>query len=214
MKYNNELLKEYALTGKDANVPTVLLWGCLIMILFHGYMLYGSTYSLKFTVCFTLPFLLIYLFVSLYAKNKSKNITNGYNFLVLSVSGFTLSITELVVSISLNYNETNSRENIFISLFIFIITTILFYLFVFYKISKFKRKQKNENLNTKIGIGPPIGAFVLPIVLVARELMQNMNQYKLALFFSVGTYFMAILYMFLTSFIIKFIYLKKNNLIE
>ena len=214
MRYNDERLKEYALTGKDANIPDTLLFGCLFIILFHGYMLYGTTYSLKFTICFMLPFLLIYLFICLYAKNKSKNITKGYNFLVLSVSGFILSITDLTVSILLNYKETNSKEHIFISLFVFIITTIVFYLFVCYKISKFKSKSKKENVNNKIGIAPSMGALILPIVLVVRDLMQNMNQSKLALIFSVGIYLIAILYMFMTSFIIKFIYLKKNNLIK
>lgn len=212
MKINEDIIKQFSLTGKDSKVTDGLAIGCMIFIIFHGIMIAIFKQSVSFSILITLPFLLLFFLVYIYAKKNSLEITGGYNFLVLSVGSFCLSITDLLVSIVLIYEKTNNFRYVFLLLLIFLLSLVLFYLIVFAKMHKFDLKKQSKNSITGPSAGIAGGASVIAS-LISSQIMNNVNQLKLAVFFSFGFLLCAILWIFPTCLIIKFAYLKIKKLI-
>lgn len=153
MKINDDIIKQFSLTGKDSKVTDGLVIGYMIFIIFHGIMIAIFKQSVAFSILVTVPFLLLFFSIYIYAKKNSSEITGGYNFLVLSVGSFCLSITDLLVSVVLIYEKTNNIRYAFVLLLIFLLSLVLFYLIVFTKMYKFNLKSQNNNSIT----GPSAG---------------------------------------------------------
>lgn len=219
MKTSKENLKNYALTGVNQIISrkTILLFAS--MIVFHGFLFcliykFVACKSIVFPICFIFVLLLIYFLTYKYAVKQAGAITNGYNYLMLSLFGLINSVICLLTSITVYYCKFNNVKDIVLMLIIFIISIALFYLLVFYKISKFKPTSNipNSNSNNTIGKTPVIAALILPIVLSLSKIMQQADQSTIGLFLSVLFYLIAVLYAFITSLIIKFIYLKRKHI--
>lgn len=116
-------------------------------------------------------------------KKNSPEITDGYNFLVLSVGSFCLSITDLLVSIVLIYEKTNRIKYAFVLVLIFLLSLLIFYFMVFTKMNKFNLKNKNNNSITGPSAGIAGGASVIAS-LISLQIMNNVSQLKLAVLFS------------------------------
>lgn len=83
---------------------------------------------------------------------------------------------------------------------------------VFTKMNKFNLKNKNNNSITGPSAGIAGGASVIAS-LISLQIMNNISQLKLAVLFSFGFLFAAVLWIFPTCLIIKFAYLKIKKLI-
>lgn len=213
MKISKENLKDYALTGINQILSgkTILLFA--LMIAFHGFLFCLICESVIFPACFTCALLFIYFLVYKYSVKQAGAITKGYNYLMLSLFGLINSAICLLTSMVVYYYKLHNIKDIVLMLIVFFIAIALFYVLVFYKISKFKTNSNATGSNTKNTIGkmPAIAALILPIVLSLSKIMQQADQSAIGLFFSVLFYFIAILYAFITSLIIKFICLKAYN---
>lgn len=212
MKINDDIIKQFSLTGKDSKVTDGLAIGYMIFIIFHGIMIAIFKQSVAFSILITVPFFLLFFSIYIYAKKNSLEITGGYNFLVLSVGSFCLSITDLIVSVVLIYEKTNNIRYTFILLLIFLLSLVLFYLIVFTKMYKLNLKNKNSNSITGPSAGIAGGASIVASF-ISLQIMNNISQLKLAVFFSFGFLLCAILWIFPTCLIIKFAYLKMKKLI-
>lgn len=187
MKINDDIIKQFSLTGKDSKVTDGLTIGYMIFIIFHGIMIYTFKQSVVFSILITVPFLLLFIFVYIYSKKSSPEITDGYNFLVLSVGSFCLSITDLLVSIVLIYEKTNRIKYAFVLVLIFMLSLLMFYFMVFTKMNKFNLKNKNNNSITGPSAGIAGGASVIAS-LISLQIMNNISQLKLAVFFLLDSY--------------------------
>lgn len=210
MKISKENLKNYALTGINQIIArkTILLFAS--MIVFHGFIFCLICESVIFPACFICALLLIYFLVYKYSVKQAGAITNGYNYLMLSLFGLINSVICLLTSIVVYYYKLHNIKDIIFMLVVFFIAIALFYLLVFYKISKFKPASNvtnTKNSNT-VGKTPAISALILPVVLSLSKIIQQADQPTIGLFLSVLFYLIAILYAFITSLIIKFICLK------
>lgn len=212
MKINDDIIRQFSLTGKDSKVTDGLAIGYMIFIIFHGIMIYTFKQSVVFSILITVPFLLLFIFVYIYSKKNSPEITDGYNFLVLSVGSFCLSITDLLVSIVLIYEKTNRIKYAFVLVLIFLLSLLIFYFMVFTKMNKFNLKNKNNNSITGPSAGIAGGASVIAS-LISLQIMNNVSKLKLAVFFSFVFLLAAVLWIFPTCLIIKFAYLKTKKLI-
>lgn len=181
------------------------------MIVFHGFLFCLICKSVIFPACFTCVLLLIYFLVYKYSEKQAGAVTNGYNYLMLSLYGLINSLICLLTSIMVYYYKLYSIKDIVLMLIIFIVAIALFYLLVFYKISKFKpvSNETNTKTNNTVGKTPAVAALILPIVLSLSKIIQQADQLTIGLFLSVLFYIIAILYAFITSLIIKFICLKR-----
>ena len=199
MKISKENFKNYALTSINQVISekTILLFAS--MILFHGF-LFCLIY--KFLAC---KLLLTYFLTYKYAVKQAGAITNGYNYLMLSLFGFINSLICLLTSIVVYYYKLHSIKDIVTMLITFFVAVALFYLLVFYKISKFKpiSNTANTKTNNTVGKTPAIAALILPVVLSLSKIIQQADQSIIGLFLSVLFYLIAILYAFITSLIIK-----------
>lgn len=215
MKISKENFKNYALTGINQVISekTILLFAS--MILFHGFLFcliykFLACKSIIFPIFFTFVLLLTYFLTYKYAVKQAGAITNGYNYLMLSLFGFINSLICLLTSIVVYYYKLHSIKDIVTMLITFFVAVALFYLLVFYKISKFKpiSNTANTKTNNTVGKTPAIVALILPVVLSLSKIIQQADQSTIGLFLSVLFYLIAILYAFITSLIIKFICLK------
>lgn len=208
MKITEEKLKSYALTGVNQIISrkTILLFASIIV--FHGFLFCLICKSVIFPACFTFVLLLIYFLIYKYAEKQAGAITNGYNYLMLSLFGLINSVICLLTSVMVYYYKIHNIKDIVLMLIIFLITIALFYLLVFIKISKFNPTSNETNSNTAIGKMPVISALILPIVLSLSKIMQQADQSAIGLFLSLLFYLIAILYAFITSLLIKFVCLK------
>lgn len=218
MKISKENLNSYALTGINQIISknTILLFAS--MIVFHGFLFcliykFLSCKSIAFPICFIFLLLLVYFLTYKYSLKQAGAITNGYNYLMLSLFGLMNSVICLLSSFTVYYFKFNSVKDIILMLIIFFITIALFYLLIFYKISKFKPTSNNSNSNSTNSIGktPVIAALIFPIVLSLSKIMQQAEQSAIGIFLTVLFYMTSILYAFVTSLIIKFIHLKKEK---
>ncbi len=208
MKITEEKLKTYALTGVNQIISrkTILLFAS--MIVFHGFLFCLICKSVIFPACFTFVLLLIYFLVYKYAEKQAGAITNGYNYLMLSLFGLINSVICLLTSVMIYYYKIHNMKDIVLMLIIFLITIALFYLLVFYKISKFNPASNETNFHTAIGKTPVFSALILPIVLSLSKIIQLADQAEIGLFLSLLFYIIAILYAFITPLLIKFVCLK------
>ena len=78
MKINDDIIRQFSLTGKDSKVTDGLAIGYMIFIIFHGIMIYTFKQSAVFSILITVPFLLLFIFVYIYSKKNSPEITDGY----------------------------------------------------------------------------------------------------------------------------------------
>lgn len=211
MKISKEKLKDYALTGIHQVISgkTILLFAS--MIVFHGLLFCLICESVIFPATLTCVLLLIYFLVYKYSEKQAGSITNGYNYLMLSLYGFINSLICLLTSMVIYYHKLHSIKDMILMLIIFFVSIALFYLMVIYRISKFKpvSNATNTKTNNTVGKTPAIAALILPIVLSLNKIIQQADQLTIGLFLSVLFYIIAILYAFITSLIIKFICLKR-----
>jgi len=210
MKISKEKLKNYALTGINQIISRKTIYLLASMIIFHGFLFCLVCQSLIFPICFTFLLLMFYFLVYKYAEKQAGAVTNGYNYVILSLFGLINSIICLLTSFTVYYYKLHNIKDIVLMLIIFFVTIALFYLLVFYKISRFKpvSSEANGNSNNKIGKTPVMAALILPIVLSLSKIMQQADQSAIGLFLSVLFYIVAILYAFITSLFIKFVCLK------
>lgn len=210
MKISNEQLKEYASTGINQIISRKTIYLFASMIIFHGFLFCLVCQSLIFPICFTFLLLIIYFFVYKYAEKQAGAVTNGYNYVMLSLFGLINSVISLLTSITVYYYKLHNIKDIVIMLIIFFVTIALFYLLVFYKISRFKpvSSEANGNSDNTIGKTPAMAALILPIVLSLSKILQQADQSAVGLFLSILFYIAAILYSFITSLFIKFVCLK------
>lgn len=211
MIINNDSIKNFSFTGRDSKVPKSLIIYITIFIVIHGVMIALSKESVPFSILITLPFLLLFLSVYFYANKKSKQITDGYNFLVLSVGGFCLSITDLVASLALCYEKTNNLKLLLVLLFIYILSSVVFYLSLFCRMNKFEVKKRSKSV-----AGPASGIAGLTSVVtsaISLKIMNNIDQLRLSMFFSLALLIFSVIWLFPTCLMIKFVYLRKNGII-
>ncbi len=212
MRINEELIKKFAMTGKDSKVTDGLAYGYALLIIVHGIIIAIFKQSVIFSILITLPFLLLFLGLFIYAKKMNSDITNGYNFLILSMGSFCLSITDLFASITLSYEKIGNTKFSIMLLFIYLLSFILFYLIFLATISKFNLKPNKKKSIVKPSIGVA-GCVSVIVSVISTQIFINVSQVKLAAFFSFGFLFFAILWIFPTCLLIKFIYLKKKKFI-
>lgn len=210
MKILKENLKNYALTGINQIISkkTILLFAT--MIVFHGFLFCLVCEAVIFPACLTCVLLLIYYLVYKYSKKQAGAITNGYNYLMLSLYGFINSVICLLTSLVVYYYKLHSIKDIVLMLITFFVAVALFYLLVFYKISKFKPTSNATNTTNDNAVDktPAIAALILPVVLSLSKIIQQTDQSTIGLFLSILFYLIAILYAFITSLIIKFVCFK------
>lgn len=211
MKISNEQLNEYASTGINQIISRKTIYLFASMIIFHGFLFCLVCQSIIFPISIISLLLITYFFVYKYAEKQVGAVTNGYNYVILSLFGLINSIISLLTSITVYYYKFHNIKDIVLMLIIFFVAIASFYLLVFYKISKFKpvSSETNGNPNNKIGKTPAMAALILPIVLSLSKIMQLADQSTVRLFLSILFYIIAILYAFITSLFIKFILLKK-----
>lgn len=210
MRINEEIIKQFSMTGKDAKVTDGLAVGYILFIVIHCIMIAIFKQSVTFSILITIPFLLLYLGVFVYTKRMTSEITNGYNFLILSIGSFCLSATDLLASIVLSYEKIGDIRFSITLLIIYLLSLALFYLIFFAKISKFNLKNNGKNSIVKPSIGVAGGVSVI-VSIISAQVFNNVSQVKLAVFFSFGFLFFAIIWIFPTCLLIKFIYLKKRK---
>ncbi len=128
----------------------------------------------------------------------------------------------LIISITIYYSKLHNVKEIIVMLATFFASVILFYDLFYLKINHFKSKSEetditlsktNKKSKQKIGNYPFYIGLIMPIIFMASKATQLLELPKREFMLIITFYLVSFIYMFATHSIIKFIYLKKENLI-
>lgn len=215
MKLSKQAFKKFSAIGKERIIKKSMIIDCGALILLNGLFLvfYSGKVIKPYSAIFVMLMLFTWFLVFKYITKKNGSITNGYNFLMLSLFGIINSVISMSTSCFMYYNRFHNKMDILIMLAFYGMTVAAFYLLVIYKINAFNQSRRKTEKKSSIGKSPYVTALMISVLFMIIRILQNVEKDKKVILLSVGLYFMAILYMILSFPIIKFIYLKSENLI-